>query len=513
MSKKIVFPLLLALIIAGCNSIKNHDHDSEADSHSLEEGHEHDDAKIQITAYSDHFEIFAEADPFVAGEVSNVLSHFSNLPDFSALTSGKVSLKIIIEGQETVSILEKPTRKGIYSFNIRPEVAGTGTLIYEIETDNGVFEISVPEFTVYSDDHDAIHSAEKLAQAFSSTNTSVFTKEQSWLVDFATEKPRVEAFGQIIKTTAQIKSAPADEVLVSARTHGMVSLTSINLSEGTGVSKGQSLFSISGENLSDNNSLVRFAEAKNNYEKAKTDYERVSALAKEKVISEKDLLTAKNQYDNTKLIFETLNKNFSSTGQLVTSPMTGFIKHIHVQNGEFVDAGQIVLSLSQNQSLILHAELQQKYASVLPSINSAVIRTLHDNKTYSLEELNGKILSYGRNTNSDNFLIPFSLQIDNKENFITGSFVELFLKSTSKEPALTLPNSALLEEQGNYFVFVQITPELFEKRVVKTGSQDGFRTEILDGISKDDRIVSKGGIYIKLARGTGTLDAHSGHVH
>ena len=45
MTKKIVFPLLLALIIAGCNSIKNHDHASESDPHSLEEGHEHEPAE------------------------------------------------------------------------------------------------------------------------------------------------------------------------------------------------------------------------------------------------------------------------------------------------------------------------------------------------------------------------------------------------------------------------------------------------------------------------------------
>lgn len=513
MSKKIIFPLLLALIIAGCNSIKNHDHDSEADSHSLEEGHEHDDTKIQITAYSDDFEVFAEADPFVAGEVSNVLSHFSNLPDFSALTSGRVSLKIIIEGQETVSILEKPTRKGIYSFNIRPDVSGTGTLIYEIETDNGVFEILVPEFTVYNDDHEAIHSAEKLAQGISTTNTTVFTKEQSWLIDFATEKPRVEAFGQVIKTTAQIKSAPGDEIKVSAKTNGMVSLSAKNLTEGSRVSKGEELLTISGEGLSENNTFVRYTEAKNNYEKAKADYDRLGALAKDNIISEKELLTAKNQYDNTKLYFETLNNNFNSSGQLVTSPMTGFINQIHVKNGQFVEAGHSVLSVSQNRSLILQAEIQQKYAPILSSIHSANVRTLHDNKIYSLEELNGKVLSYGRNTNSDNYLIPFTFLIDNKENFLTGSFVEIYLKSSTNKQALTIPNSAILEAQGNHYVFVQITPELFQKRDIKPGLADGFRTEVLSGITKEERIVSKGGIFIKLAQGTGALDAHSGHVH
>ncbi|NLA48931.1 MAG: efflux RND transporter periplasmic adaptor subunit, partial [Bacteroidales bacterium] len=75
------------------------------------------------------------------------------------------------------------------------------------------------------------------------------------------------------------------------------------------------------------------------------------------------------------------------------------------------------------------------------------------------------------------------------------------------------PNTALLEEQGIYFVWVQITPGLFEKREIITGKTDGFRTEVTEGLFADERIVTDGAIYIRLAQATGTLDAHSGHVH
>ena len=191
----------------------------------------------------------------------------------------------------------------------------------------------------------------------------------------------------------------------------------------------------------------------------------------------------------------------------------GFVKQLFVQNGQYVEAGQPIVSISQNKTLLLRSEVQQKYASILSAINSANIRTLHDNKTYTLEQLNGKVLSFGRTTNSDNYLIPLILQIDNKGDFISGGFVELFLKTLTNTQALTIPNSALLEEQGIYFVYVQITPELFEKREIKPGATDGLRTEILKGITQSERIVTKGAILIKLAQATGALDAHSGHVH
>ena len=37
--------------------------------------------------------------------------------------------------------------------------------------------------------------------------------------------------------------------------------------------------------------------------------------------------------------------------------------------------------------------------------------------------------------------------------------------------------------------------------------------EVLEGIAQQERIVTTGSILVKLAKATGTLDAHSGHVH
>ena len=214
-----------------------------------------------------------------------------------------------------------------------------------------------------------------------------------------------------------------------------------------------------------------------------------------------------------KPVYDNLNNNFNSAGQTVTSPMKGFIKQLFIQNGEYVAAGQPLVGISQNKNLLLHAEVQQKYLPVLGAIQSANIRALNDEKTYTLEELNGKIISYGKTANNHNYLLPVSLQIDNKGSFIPGGFVELYLKTITNAQALTVPNSALLEEQGNFFVMAQITPELFEKREVKTGASDGRRTEIINGITGNERVVTKGAVLVKLSQSTGTLDAHSGHVH
>jgi RND family efflux transporter MFP subunit len=500
MKSRIYLFVIVALFIAGCNLKRD-----------AEIKEEHEDPKFQYTAYSNDFELFAEADAFVAGETANVLSHFSILPDFKAVENGSIMLILTVNGKETDQTLEKPTRKGIFSFDIKPETAGKGALKFEITNEKGSFEVLVPEITVFAN-HDEAHKAGD-SVVVSKTNTTVFTKEQSWKVDFATDFPRNEPFGQIIKTTAQIQSAQGDEIIVSAKTNGIVMISGNAVLEGKDVSKGQILFSISGSELADNNISVRYAEAKNNLEKAKADYERATELAQDKIVSAKDLLVAKNQYENAKAVFDNLNNNFNASGQSVKSPMSGFVKQVLVKNGTYVDAGQPILTVSQNRTLLLQAEVQQKYAPILGSINSANIRTLHDNKTYTFEQLNGKVLSFGKATNSDNYLIPVTFQIDNSGSFISGGFVELYIKTVTNNQALTVLNSALLEEQGIFYVYVQVNPELFEKREVKIGGTDGLSTEILNGITANDRVVTRGAIMIKLAQATGTLDAHSGHVH
>ncbi len=492
--------LFLAIILFGCTKT--------GQQTDAEHAHE---VKLKLTEYSDNMEVFAETDPFAVGQNSSILAHFSWLENFKPLETGEVTISLIVGTSGVKQTLSQCLRPGIYKFEIQPQKAGVGKIIFEINSDKGKTKIIVNNITVYKDKHDADHAAEEIV--VSATNTTVFTKEQSWKTDFATNYPKEEPFGQVIKTTAQVLSSQGDEVIVSAKSNGMVLLSDNNVLEGKSVSAGQVLFTLSGNGLADNNSAVKFVEAQNNYEKVKADYDRAKELAKDKIVSEKDLLIAKNQYDNAKVIYDNLNKNFNSSGQTVSSSMSGFVKQLYVKNGQYVEAGQPIVSISQNKTLLLRAEVQQKYANILGTIKIANIRTLYDNKTYTLEELNGKVLSYGRNTNTDNYLIPVSIQIDNKRSFISGGFVELYLKTMTNSQAITIPNNAILEDQENFFVYVQVNPELFEKREVFPGGTDGIRTEITKGIAANERIVTTGAMLIKLAQATGTLDSHSGHVH
>ena len=496
-----LFPaLFISLLLSACSNNRNPDHANESE-----------EPKVNYTAYSDSFEIFAEADPFVTEIQSNVLSHFSILPDFKPLESGTVTLKLTVSGQTIEQTLEKPDRKGIYSFNVTPAGTGDGTLEFIVRTEAGEGRIIVPDVTVYPDAGAAKKDVE--SRPSSSTNTSVFTKEQSWKIDFSTGYPLRQPFGQMIKTTALVQPAKGDEVVVTAKTGGVVSFTGNQLLEGVGVSSGQSLLQVKGSGFAEENSAVRFAEAQNNYEQAKADFERATLLSADKIVSDKQVLEAKTRYENSKSVYENLQQSFSRSGQTVTSPMTGFVRQLLVENGQYVETGQPLMVISQSGKLLLRAEVQQRYTQGLNSISTATVRCGNDNITYTLEELGGKVLSIGKASNADSYLIPVNIQVNNPGNLVPGSFVELWLKTVTDIEALTIPVSSIIEEQGSFFVFVQVTPERFEKRLIQTGETDGILTEVTGGLKDSERIVTKGAMLIKLAQATGALDAHSGHVH
>lgn len=242
---KYIGALLVVIALAGCA----HSH-----SHSEEE-HAHDE-NLQLTAYSESMEVYAEAKPFVAGQESSILAHFSYLDNFKPVEDGSIKVSLTV-GNKTVSqTLDKPTRTGIYSFSLKPEIEGTGKLQFTIKTSKGNTVIIVPNTKVYTDVHDAQHDAAKAVAQ--SSNGVTFTKEQSWKVDFATDPCRKEPFGQVVKTMAQIMPTQGDERIVTAKTGGIISFPNIEIVDGKSVNAGQTLFYIESGEMADNNMNVRY---------------------------------------------------------------------------------------------------------------------------------------------------------------------------------------------------------------------------------------------------------------
>ncbi len=168
--------------------------------------------------------------------------------------------------------------------------------------------------------------------------------------------------------------------------------------------------------------------------------------------------------------------------------------------------------ITQNKKLIIHADVSQKYFAELPQISSANFKTAYDPVVYSIDDFNGKILSYGKTVGNKANYLPVYFEIDNKGKLLSGSFVEVFLKTIPVENALVIPQQAIMEDYENHYVFVQTAGESFEKRNVKIGISDGMLAQILSGVNEGEWVVTKGAYQVKMASMSSAIPAH-GHSH
>ena len=135
----------------------------------------------------------------------------------------------------------------------------------------------------------------------------------------------------------------------------------------------------------------------------------------------------------------------------------------------------------------------------------------YNDKTYKLKELNGKLISYGRTSGDNSYYIPVIFEFDNVGDVIPGSYAEVYLLTLPKEQVITLPISALTEEQGLYYVYLQEEPEIYKKQEVIIGENNGERVEIMHGLKEGDKVVTKGAYQVKIASASGEIP--HGHAH
>ena len=338
----------------------------------------------------------------------------------------------------------------------------------------------------------------------------IFPKAQAAKTTFEVREIQSASFNQVVKTTGQVLAAPGDVAVIVATSNGIVSFSSNKLTEGTKVQKGQSLFQISSKDIAEGD---YYTKVKATYEAAKASYDRAEALVKDKIISQKEFESTKLEFENAKTAYDAVSNNKTAKGVSVNAPLNGHMKNILVKEGEYITVGQPLATVSQNQRLVLRAEVSQRYYNAMQSVKSANFKTPYDNKVYSLEDLNGRLLSFGKTSNENSFFIPVSFEFDNKGEVIPGSFVEVYLISSPIENTLSIPVSALTNEMGIYYVYVQIDEEGYRKQEVALGANNGKEVQIIKGLHPGDRVVTQGAYQVKMASASGAIPHGHSHEH
>ena len=361
-------------------------------------------------------------------------------------------------------------------------------------------------------DHDHDHAAgeadDHAAEEAAHSDEIVIEPEKAEALGLQVITVTPSDFRQVIKTSGQIQSAQGDEATIVAPVAGIVSFGKTPVIDGSAVKAGSTVLTLSAKTLADGDPSEKARIA---YETAKQEYERYSELVKDQIVSQKEFNQVKEAYETAKVAYDAVAKNRTVNGNRVSSPLTGYVKDILVGEGDYVTVGQPLMTVSQNRRLVLRAEVSERYYKELKQIGSANFKTPYDDRVYQLSDLNGRLVSFGKTSNSNTFYVPVVFEFDNKGEIVSGSYVEVYLLSVPMKEVLTVPVSALTEEQGLYFVYLKLDDECYKKQEVKTGMSDGRNMQIVAGLKPGDVVVSEGAFQVKLASKSNVIP--EGHSH
>lgn len=313
-------------------------------------------------------------------------------------------------------------------------------------------------------------------------------------------------FYGVIPVGGKVMEAMGHEAAMVANVSGIVSLLTPVI-DGMQVSKGEAIFSISGERLQDGDPSERARIA---YETAKQEYERVSKLVTDKIVSGKEYNAVRAEYENARIAYEAISRN-QINGTKVTSTLTGYIKSCMVKEGDYVTVGQPLAIVTQNRYLYLKADVPERYYDELEHLTSAKFRTSCNDKIYDIQALGGRLLAYGKTSAETSSYIPVTFEFDNRQSILPGAFAEIYLLTQKRENVISIPVNAITEEQGVNFVYIQEDVDCYRKQEVKLGESNGDMVEICSGLKGGEPVVVEGAIHVKLASASNIIPAHTHH--
>lgn len=348
------------------------------------------------------------------------------------------------------------------------------------------------------EEHDDDHDHEGLI---------LLSHEQLETLGVKSEEIRPTDFYEVIKVSGEITAAPGSEGAVAARQGGIVTIAS-GIAPGISVTAGRTVATVNAAGMTggDPNEAARVA-----YDAAKRELDRITPLHKEGIVSTRDYNAALQRVEETSAM---MGASGSRRGSAATAPVSGVITSLDVVDGQYVEPGQTIATISSNNALTLRADLPETAASRISSISGARFRPSYSTEVTDVTEAGGKLLSPPTATSSKGGYIPVFFTLPKGDSrLINGTFCEVYLLSGARENVIAVDEKAVSEQQGKYFVYIEKSPGHYEKRNVTIGQTDGTRREILAGVTAGETVVTDGMTFVRLAETSGVVPEGHSHSH
>jgi HlyD family secretion protein len=247
---------------------------------------------------------------------------------------------------------------------------------------------------------------------------------------------------------------------------------------------------------------IAFDDAKINYDRdkelfdsnvlPKADFQKTQLAYRN---SKEELSTAK---DNLQLIKEGVTKSAASaTNTIIRSTIEGMILDIPVKDGYSViqsnnfNAGTTVAIVADMGEMIFQGKVDEtEVDKIKQGMNlDLTIGAIDDVKFEAqLEYISPKGV---QENGAVQFEIKAAVKLNNNYFIRSGYSANAEIILEERKDVLAVNESLLNFKNDSTFVQVEVKDQVFEERYVKTGISDGINIEILEGISKKDKLKGK----------------------
>ncbi|WP_326983982.1 efflux RND transporter periplasmic adaptor subunit [Chryseobacterium sp. MYb264] len=262
-------------------------------------------------------------------------------------------------------------------------------------------------------------------------------------------------------------------------------IRTINFQIGDFVKKGEVLATISNpeyiqlqEQYLTVNSRISFAEQE--FRRQKELFDNDAGAKKNLQSADAELKTLRTQKASLKrqlqmmgISPETVNNRNLKSGLVITAPISGTISTIHAQIGSYVDISAPVLEIIDNHSIHLDLQVFEKDLSKM-----RIGQVVHFKLTNNPEtEYDATVYSVGSTFENESKTISVHANvIGNKTGLIDGMNITGIV-SLDKSSTPAIPDEAIVEADGKYYVFVQSDKKPDEHEKVGNESKQGGKSE------------------------------------
>ena len=302
------------------------------------------------------------------------------------------------------------------------------------------------------------------------------------------------------------------DIPIRARVQGF--LEGIHFLEGTKVHKGDHLYSIDAQPYQAKVAaqLSEIAQAKTLLVKAENDLNRYRPLAEANAVSQADLDNAVAQFDAAKAQVDAADANYHlaeiELGYTeIYSPIDGIIGKTNAKVGEFVGQtpNPVILNTVSDVSSI-NVEFFLNEAEYLTFIkeyikkNEKIVQEEDKGENLELILADGSVFPYkghivfiDREVNSSTGSILVQARFPNPNSLLRpGQYAKVKVQITTLKDALLVPQSTVMELQGQYSVFAVGDSNKVQRMQVKVGSKDADYWVIKEGLKVTDKIILGG---------------------